>query len=67
MKEKDDNLIQLGKFFYSLAGMTYAGVILTVLIDFDVNRVEALYWGTLAMALLTILAWKLVKLGNIKR
>jgi hypothetical protein len=47
--------------------MTYAGVILTVLIDFDVNRVEALYWGTLAMALLTILAWKLVKLGNIKR
>jgi hypothetical protein len=61
---KNDNLIELGKFFYTLAGMTYAGVILTVLMNFDDGRLDILMWGSVALVLLTILAWKLVKLGN---
>ena len=65
--EKNDNLIQLGKFFYSLAGMTYAGVVLTVLIDFREYKVETLYWGIFATVLFVILAWHLVKIGNIKK
>lgn len=65
--EKDDNLIQLGKFFYSLAGMTYAGIVLTVLIDYDDYKVRTLAYGSLATVLLAVLAWILVKRGNIKK
>ena len=65
--EKDDNLIQLGKFFYSLAGMTYAGVVITALIDYDEDKVGTLAFGSLAMVLLMVLAWILVKRGNIKK
>lgn len=64
VKEKNDNLIQLGKFFYSLAGMTYAGIILAVLIDFETQKVMTLYWGAVATILLAVLAWELVKVGN---
>jgi len=55
---KNDNLIELGKFFYTLAGMTYAGVILTVLMNFDDGRIDILMWGSFALVLLTILAWE---------
>ena len=65
--EKDDNLIQLGKFFYTLAGMTYAGVVITVLIDYNDDKVGTLAFGTLATVLLAVLAWILVKRGNIKK
>ena len=67
VKEKNENQIQLGKFFYSLAGMTYAGVILTKLMDFRYGDAEMLYWGGVATVLLTISGWCLVKLGNVKR
>ena len=66
-KERDDNLIQLGKFFYSLAGMTYAGAILTRLVDFKESDAMAIYWGVLATVLLAVFAWYFVKFGNIKR
>ena len=66
-KEKDDNLITLGKFFYSLSGMTYAGVILTKVIDFRYGDAEMLYWSVAATLLLAVFAWYLVKLGNVKR
>ena len=66
-KEKDDNLITLGKFFYSLAGMTYAGVILTKVIDFKYGDAEMLYWSVAATVILAVIAWLLVKFGNIKR
>lgn len=66
-KERNDNLIQLGKFFYSLAGMTYAGAILTRLVDFKESDAMAIYWGVLATVLLAVFAWYFVKFGNIKR
>ena len=66
-KERNDNLIQLGKFFYSLSGLTYAGVILTKVIDFRYGDTEMLYWGVIATILLAVLAWFFVKFGNIKR
>lgn len=66
-KEKNDNLIQLGKFFYSLAGMTYAGVILSAIIDYDDDKVGTIVYGSLATVLLAVLAWHFVKFGNIKK
>lgn len=66
-KEKDDNMIQLGKFFYSLSGLTYAGVIITKVIDFRYGDAEMLYWGVIATVILATIAWLLVKFGNIKR
>lgn len=67
MKEKDDNLIQLGKFFYSLAGLTYAGGLLAKLVDFRYGDVTIIYWSTVATVILAVIAWILVKFGNIKR
>lgn len=67
VKEKDESLILLGKFFYSLSGITCAGIVLVILNDFDVNKVEILSWATIAMMLLAILGWLLVKRGNIKK
>ena len=64
--EKDDNLIQLGKFFYSLAGMTYASAILAELLEQRYYKPETLYWGVLTTVLLTGVAWILIKIGNKK-
>ena len=66
-KERDDNLITLGKFFYSLSGLTYAGIILTKVIDFRYGDAEILYWSIIATVILAVIAWFLVKVGNIKR
>lgn len=66
-KEKDDNWIQLGKFFYSLSGMTYAGAILTKLDSFKSSDAMAIYWGALAGIIFATIAWYLIKIGNIKK
>ena len=66
-RERNDNLIQLGKFFYSLAGMTYAGVVLSAIIDYRDYKAEELYWGALTTVTLAVLAWILIKIGNIKK
>jgi len=47
--------------------MTYAGIVLTVLIDYDDYKVRTLAYGSLATVLLAVLAWILVKRGNIKK
>ena len=67
VKEKNEGLIQLGKFFYSLSGLTYAGVVLNYIIHFDKDEIVILYIGALAMAVLAITAWILVKRGNIRK
>ena len=66
-REKDDNLIQLGKFFYSLAGMTYASAVLSTIMDYRDYKAAELYWGVFATALLTVFAWILIKIGNNKK
>ena len=67
VKEKDDNLIQLGKFFYSLAGMTYAGAVLTIIIGRDYYNSTEILWSVMLFFALIILAWITVKRGNIKK
>ena len=66
-KERDDNLITLGKFFYSLSGLTYAGGLLAKLVDFRYGDLTIIYWSTVATVILAVIAWILVKFGNIKR
>ena len=67
VKEKNDDLIQLGKFFYSLAGMTYAGAILTIIIGKEYYNSTEILWSVLLFFALTMLAWITVRRGNIKR
>ena len=67
VKEKNDDLIQLGKFFYSLAGMTYAGAILTIIIGKEYYNSTEILWSVLLFLALTMLAWITVRRGNIKR
>jgi len=66
-KEKNDNLIQLGKFFYSLAGMTYAGAVLTFIVDFNEDNTLALLTALVSLVLLASVGWLFVKRGNIKK
>ena len=67
VKEKNEDLIQLGKFFYSLAGMTYAGAILTIIIGKEYYNSTEILWSVLLFFALTMLAWITVRRGNIKR
>lgn len=67
VKEKNDNLIQLGKFFYSLAGMTYAGAVLTIIVGKDYYNSTEILWSVILFFTLTILAWITVKRGNLKK
>ena len=63
-KEKNENLIQLGKFFYSLAGMTYAGVILTVMMDSGYHDGHELFLGFLTTIGFAFLGWILHDMGT---
>ena len=67
VKEKNENLIQLGKFFYSLAGMTYAGAVLTFIIDLNEDNTSALLVALVSLVLLAYVGWLFVKRGNIKK
>ena len=67
LEEPRENLITLGKFFYSLSGLTYAGGLLAKLVDFRYGDLTIIYWSTVATVILAVIAWILVKFGNIKR
>ena len=66
-KEKNENQIQLGKFFYSIAGMTYAGSVLALVMEHESYKADDLIKGILATLLFGVIGWYLVKAGNIKR
>ena len=66
-KEKNENLIQLGKFFYSLAGLTCAGAVLTFIVDYNEDNTSALCIALVSLVLLAYVGWLLVKRGNIKK
>lgn len=66
-KTKDDNKIQLGKFFYSLSGLTYAGAVLGVGMNFELEKAVTLASGMLLTVILAVIGWTLVKRGNIKK
>ena len=67
VKEKDENLIQLGKFFYTLSSMTYAGTVLTFVFDEEERSVAELSWSTALFVTLALIGWTIHKIGNIKR
>ena len=67
VKEKNDNQIQLGKFFYSIAGMTYAGAVLAQVMEHYYIDIDTLAKGMLATVMFAVTGWVLVKAGNIKR
>lgn len=66
-KEKSESQIQLGKFSYSLSGLTYAGVVLAVITDYNVRKAELLFWGVLMMIIFAAVGWIFVERGNIKK
>jgi hypothetical protein len=66
-KEKNENQIQLGKFFYSIAGMTYAGSVLSYVMEHHIIDVDTLMKGIVATTVWALIGWFFVKAGNIKR
>lgn len=66
-KEKNESLIQLGKFFYTLAVTTYAGAVLTFVVDYDEDKLLVLFVGSVAFLWMVWMAWLLIKRGNIKK
>ena len=66
-KEKDENLIEFGKFFYTLASLVFGGAILTVLLDYQDRKFPVLASSVLFMIILVSIGWTLIKRGNIKK
>ena len=63
-REKDEAFMQLGKFFYSLASLTYAGAVLTTLLDFKVDKTMTLLFATWATVALAILGHTFARRSN---
>lgn len=66
-REKDENLIELGKFFYGLAQLVFGGGVLVILLDYDKDKVPMLMMAFLALFSFAFLGWILVKRGNNKK
>lgn len=66
-KEKDSNLIELGKLFYNLASLVFGGAILTVLLDYEDRKFPVLVSSVLFMVTLALVGWTLIRRGNIKK
>ena len=66
-KEKDENLIELGKFFYTLASLVFGGAILAVLLDYQDRKFPVLVSSILFMIILVLMGWTLIRRGNIKK
>lgn len=62
--EKDEALSQLGKFFYSLASLTYGGAVLTTLLDYKVDKTMTLLFASWATIALAVLGHTFVKRSN---
>jgi hypothetical protein len=65
--EKDPNLIELGKLFYTLASLVFGGAILTVLLDYEDRKFPILVSSILFMVILVLVGWTLIRRGNIKK
>lgn len=65
-REKDENLIELGKFFYSLAQLVFGGGVLGIVLDFVPEKVLDLVLSFVGTVMLAVTAWVFIKLGNKK-
>ena len=64
--EKNDNLIELGKYFYTLSSLTFGGAILTVLLEYEEERKSTLLASIIVMTIFGIIGWLLIQRGNLK-
>ena len=64
VREKDENLIQLGKFFYTLASLTYGSAFLGLILNYAPEKSFLLLLSTIGFLILMLSAWMLVKRGN---
>ena len=65
-REKDENLIELGKFFYGLAQLVFGGGVLGIVLDFVPEKVLDLVLSFVGTVMLAVTAWIFIKLGNKK-
>lgn len=64
-KEKDEAMIQLGKFFFNLAQLVFGGVILTNIFEMEYGTSDKIFVASIAILLFVVLGWILIKRGNI--
>ena len=59
--------IEMAKYFLDLSKLVFAGIIVTEIIDFNINKLLLFSVGLIFISLLTFLAYKLFKYGYSKR
>ena len=64
-REKNEPMIQLGKFFFNLAQLVFGGIILTYLLEDKQDKALIMLLAVSAIILFLILGWLLIKRGNI--
>lgn len=57
----------MAKYFLDLSKLVFAGIIITEIIDFNINKLLLFSVGLIFISLLTFLAYKLFKYGYSKR
>ncbi len=62
--EKDEALMQLGKYFFGLSQLTFGGAVLTTVLDFESEKVSILLNGLWSTAALAAFGYTLVKYGT---
>ena len=65
-KERKEPVVELGKFFVDLAKLTFAGVILTVLLDYKSDKMPLLIAGLVALVMFVTFGYQIIKYGNRK-
>ena len=65
-KERNESLVELGRFFYDLGKLVFGSDVLTILLNYDDYKSDLLIVGIVVMVLCFILGWILIKRGNKK-
>ncbi len=65
-KEKDEFVIEVGKFFLDLAKLTFAGVFLTAIMDVSIDMMKVIRWCAIVIAILAALGFILLRKGTTK-
>ena len=63
-KERKEPVVELGKFFVDLAKLIFAGVILTVLLDYKSDRMPLLIAGLVALVTFVTFGYQIIRYGN---
>ncbi len=59
--------IEMAKYILDLSKLVFAGIIITEIIDFNINKILLFSVGLIFISLLTFLAYKLFKYGYSKK